>query len=183
MRRNALASFVTVLSMSVVLLPAAGCGGSSSPSAPPPGVTFTPQGTAGPNSISLSENPASNADRLFLDVRASQVNGLFGINLELTYPDSVLRYAAASEGDFLAGTNADTSFVVAEPSQGELVIGLTRLRDVQGRSGSGVLCTLEFTLPAAGNGSFTFVETEAFGPQGAPKPAVTWLGGSVQVTR
>lgn len=183
MRMNLLASFATVLSIAIVLLPVSGCDGSSSPSEPPPGATFTPQGTPGANSISLSQNPASTADRLFLDVRASQITNLFGINLELSYPSTVLRYAAASEGGFLAGTNTGTSFVVAEPSQGELVIGLTRLRDVQGRSGSGVLCTLEFTLPAAGNGAFTFVETEAFGPQGAPKPGVTWLSGSVQVTR
>lgn len=183
MRRNLPASLATVLTMSALLLPAIGCGGSSSPSAPPPGATFTPEGSAGANSISLSQNPASNANRLFLDVRADQINDLFGINLELTYPNNVLRYAAASEGGFLGSANVDTSFVVAEPSPGELVIGLTRLRDVQGRSGSGVLCTLEFTLPAAGNGAFTFSQTEAFAPRGALKPGVTWLSGSVQVTR
>lgn len=183
MRRTVPVSLASLLSLAAVTALATGCDGSSSPSAPPPGVVFTPQGSPGASTISLSQNPASNENRLFLDVRASQISNLFGINLELNYPSAVLRYAAASEGDFLAGTNADTSFVVAEPAQGELVIGLTRLRDVQGRSGSGVLCTLEFTLPASGTGSLTFVETEAFGPQGTLKPGVTWLSGSVQVTR
>ncbi|MGH9382427.1 MAG: cohesin domain-containing protein [Thermoanaerobaculia bacterium] len=181
MRRGARRLAAVVPALALLL---AACGGSSSPSAPRRGVIFTPQGTPGANSIFLSQNPASNEDRLFLDVRANEVTNLFGINLEIAYPRAVLQYAAASEGDFLAGpNNVGTSFVVAEPAQGELVIGLTRLRDVQGRSGSGVLCTLEFALPASGTGSFTFLDTEAFRPGPTLDPGVTWLAGSVQVTR
>lgn len=182
MKLNLPTSLAAVLSIFVVLLPAIGCGGSSSPSAPP-GASFTPDGSAGANSISLSQNPASDANRLIIDVQANQVSGLFGINLELSYPTNVLRYATATEGGFLGNANVDTSFVVAERSPGELVIGLTRLRDVQGASGSGILCSLEFTLPGSGTGAFTLVETEAFGPEGISKPEVTWVGGSVQVTR
>lgn len=169
--------------IAVLALLLAACGGDS-PSSPRPGVVFSAEGTPGANSIFLSQNPATTQDRLFLDVRANQVTNLFGINLELTYPRAILQYAAASEGDFLAGPNdVGTSFVVAEPSQGELVIGLTRLRDVQGRSGSGTLLTLEFTLPASGSGSFTLLDTEAFRPGPTLDPGVTWLAGSVQVTR
>lgn len=176
-------SALALLATASMLLSA--CGGSSSPSAPrPAGVVFTTDGAAGAETVFLSQNPATNDNRLVLDVRAREVTDLFGINLELAYPRAVLRYASATEGGFLAGGgDFQTSLLVAERTQGELVIGLTRLRNVRGRTGSGLLLTLEFTVPADGTGSFEVLDGVAFARGAQQKPEVTWLGGTVQVNR
>src|SRR5690606_7865913 len=113
----------------------------SSPSSPPPvGIQFTPAGGGSGASVQLLQNPATTTERLVLDVQASQVADLFGYNLEISYPHTVVRFDSSEEGNFLGGNGRfDTSLLVAERTPGLLIIGHSRLRDVRGAEGSGRL--------------------------------------------
>jgi hypothetical protein len=165
-----------------------GCGGSGGggPTTPTPttSLEFTPQGGGGANSVSLASAAGSNASTLFLDVRANGVSGFYGIAFDLSYPDNLLRWEAVAEGDFLSeGGSFSTSLQFAESPPGNLIIGLTRLGDVAGRTGSGTLLTLEFRAVGSGQGAFTYSNNDVFDRSGQPQDTVTWSAGSVQVVR
>ena len=63
---------------------------------------------------------------------------------------------------------------------GTLVVGLTRLGQVGGRTGIGSLLQIEFDRRAAGAGDLVFVENQAFNPLGQI-PGVVWSAGRVVV--
>jgi len=165
---------------------AAACGGSGGGggggTAPPqPGLTFTPAGTAGSNSIFLNRSNGADPNLLELEVRARQVPDLYGVAFDLEYP-AALRFDTATEGTFL-NAGAMTSFQVSSAQAGRVVVGLTRLGPVAGLSGEGVLLTLRFTATGAGSGELRFSNRSAFNSNRTPLGAVEWLGGSVTVTR
>jgi predicted outer membrane repeat protein len=70
---------------------------------------------------------------------------------------------------------------VAESPSGTLVIGLTRLGQVPGRTGTGSLLRLEFDRRAAGSGDLVFADNQAFNAAGAAIAGVQWSGGRVVV--
>jgi hypothetical protein len=152
------------------------------PPPPPPGITFTPAGAAGTNSISLASGGGSDANSLLLEVRVNSVEDLYGIAFDLRYPNTVLRYETATASYLNEGGN-QTSLQLTEPTPGTLVIGYTRLGAVSGASGSGLLLTLRFAAIAAGNGNFTFADNAGYNSRGEPIPGLTWIAGAVQVVR
>lgn len=162
-----------------------GGGGGSGPTAPPPppqaSLVFSPAG-GGANSLSLVASAESTSSRLVLSLSATDVEALYGVAFDLDYPDQVLRYDGASEGDFLTQAGEFVTTVqTAQPTSGRLVIGVTRLGPVPGASGSGTLLTLEFTAIGSGQGNLAFSNNRAFDPQGEVRPDVAWFGGSVEV--
>ena len=68
-------------------------------------------------------------------------------------------------------------------SPGTLIVGGTHLGATPGANGSGVVLTLEFTAAAACSGSFAFTRNSALNSTGAAIPGMTWLAGSVTVTK
>ncbi len=180
---------LAVLSSALVLTFVAACGGGGGggggPTAPPPpqtGITFTANGSTGANTVTLAQGGGTTGTTLVLEVRANQVAGLFGLAFELTYPSSVLAFTTATEGTVLSN-GAPTSFQALESSPGNLVVGLTRLGTGAGLDANGVLLTLTFSAPGAGNGPFTFRRNQGVGTDGLGLIALAWGGGSVQVTR
>ncbi len=158
-----------------------GGGGGGGPVSPPSGISFTASGGATSNGLVLTPAAGSTPTQLRLDLRAQEVVSLYGVAFDLVYPNQILSFNVVSEGAFLAGTS--TSLQVEESSPGRLVIGLSRLGDAPGASGTGVVLTLEFASRAtAGTGSLTFERNAAFGPTGAAISGVAWGGGSVSVT-
>jgi hypothetical protein len=158
-----------------------GGGGPTQPPPPPPptpGITFTPSGAAGANSISLERGAASTTTKLFLEVRANQVQNLYGVAFDLGYPNAVLRFDGAVQGTFLDGTIA-----LSNTPTGNLIVGITRLGARPGVDGSGLLVTLEFTAIATGNGSFAFARNSALDSRGAALAGTSWMAGSVQVVQ
>lgn len=166
-----------------------GGGGGGSPSGPPqPGITFTPSGSPGANTVYLARNGETTANGLVLDVMASNVTNLFAVGFELHYPTSILSYTQASEGPFLSNSgNVQTSLLVAERTKGVLTIGLTRLGNVAGRNGTGRLMTLRFSAAASGSGVFSYQNEAAYDGDirqtGLPIFNFQFLGGSVTVQR
>jgi hypothetical protein len=160
-----------------------GGGGGGGPTQPPAGIFFTPAaGTATP-AIVLTERADSTANTLYLEVRAVGVTDLYGLAFDLQYPASVLQFQAATEGTFLSASGTPTTFQAVESPAGNLVVGLSRLGDLAGADGSGLLLTLELQATAAGSGAFTFSGNTAFDHLGQPESSVDWRAGTVQVVR
>jgi hypothetical protein len=146
-------------------------------------VTFTPAGSAGANSVALAQGPGAGPAAFALEVRVNQVTDLYGVAFDLAYPAALLAFQGATEGTFL-GTpgGGETSLQVAEAGAGRLVVGLSRLGDVDGASGSGTLLTLRFAASASGSQPLSFSQNAAYDAAGQLQ-AVSWVAGSVTVVR
>jgi Cohesin domain len=174
------------LLLGLLLAPACGGGGGGGgggPTAPPPpapGITFTATGGSSAAAVTLVRGAASTATTLVLEVRADQVNDLYGLSFDLTYPSAQLRYDGATEGGLLSAGGQPTSLLISPASPGMLVVGFSRLGAVAGAEGSGVLLTLRFTAVGAGTGAFGFARNSALDSSGASLP-LTWGGGNVAV--
>jgi hypothetical protein len=164
-----------------------GGGGGGGPTAPPPppasGVTFTAAGPAGSNVVFLDAGSPSSG-RFVLEVRVSDVVDLYGVSLDLEYPQNLLRFQAdgTREGDFLTGQDIRTEIEVLDRPEGNLVIGYGRFGDAPGVDGSGLLFAVEFTAVAGGNGSFVIDDNDALGSGGGVQGDVSWVSGSVSVS-
>jgi hypothetical protein len=180
-------AMAAMMAMVVMLAACGGGGGGGGPTEPTPtptptpaSIVFTPQGTAGSNSVFLTSGAGTTATTLVVEVRANQVTDLYGVAFDLTYPSAQLQFARATAGPLL-GTAGSVQAVVSSP--GILVVGGSHLGSVPGATGSGVLLTLEFTAVGAGGGSFAYSRNSAFNSSGQSLPGTSWLAGSVQVTQ
>jgi len=67
---------------------------------------------------------------------------------------------------------------------GNLIVGLSRLGEVGGVSGSGTLLTLEFTVrEGMGSGELEFAKSDAIGPAGKVLSQYEFVGASIEVLR
>ena len=175
-------------SVGLLLLACSGGGGDGGsptvpPMPPPPApIGFTPSGTGGAESLALTEGPGTGRDSLFLSLEGTAVVDLYGIAFDLTFPSNLLNFVGVTEGAFLSGGGSvDTSLQVAQNPPGTLVVGLSRLGQVAGRSGTGSLLSIEFSRAQAGQGSFGFVNNQGFDSTGAAIATLQWSGGTVNV--
>lgn len=172
-----------LLLLTLVACGGGGGGGGGGPTAPPPppqpAIVFTSTGTSSPNSVSLASGSGSSATTLFLEVRATSVTDLYGVAFDLRYPNTVLQFVRSTPGPLMEAGSVQA--VVA--GEGNLVVGATRLGEVPGVTGSGVLMTLEFTALVAGDGTFSFARNSALDPDARTLPGVTWAAGTVRVIR
>jgi hypothetical protein len=177
------------LSAAAVVLLGVACGGGggggpTEPPPPPPGVSFTPDGVSGPGTLVLRRSDSTTAERLVLELVATQVSGVYGIAFDLQYPTSVLQLDSVREEPFLsAGGSVQTALQVAESPAGNLVVGHTRLGPAPGVGGSGTMLTLTFRVLAAGTGALRFTGNEVFDAAGVPLGGIQWGAGTVTVNR
>lgn len=171
-----------------LLLTACGGGGggggtSTEPPPPPPpptaGIVFTPQSAPAANSLYFASGAASTASTLVLELRANQVTDLYGVAFDLTYPATQLQYVRITAGPLLG--NGAVQAAVSSP--GTLIIGGTHLGTTPGSNGSGVVLTIEFSAVASGSGSFALSRNSGLDSAGRAIPGLTWLAGSVTVTK
>lgn len=119
---------------------------------------------------------------LTVELMANSVDDLYGIAFDLSFPSDILELDSSSEGDFLDdGGTTQTTFQIAEPADGQLIVGLSRLGNVVGADGSGVLLLLNFRSVASGSGSFVFSTNVGFDSLGQ-ELNLSWAAGSVTVT-
>jgi hypothetical protein len=150
---------------------------------PPSGISFTPDSSAGANSIYLSSGGGSGSV-FILDVDVQSVTDLYGASFIVSFPDDLLSYTkdSESEGSFLSdGGSIDTDLQVSRRQAGKVTVGISRLGEVPGASGSGNLLSLEFTRKSAGTGSIEMMDHDAIDSFGEVQIDVTWIGGSVTV--
>jgi hypothetical protein len=173
------------LLLALLLTSCGGSGGGGTTTEPPPppppvaGIVFTAQAAPGANSLYLASGAATTASNLVLELRANQVTDLYGVAFDLTYPATQLQYVRVTAGPLLA--NGAVQAAVSSP--GTLILGGTHLGTTPGASGSGVVLTIELSAVAAGQGSLAFSRNSALNSSGVAIPSVTWLGGSVTVTK
>ena len=173
----------TILGMALLVLGLA-CGSDGgdggSPVGPPSGISFQPSSVPGTNSLALGTEAGSTTQLLRLELRAQNMTNVYGLSFDLLYPSQLLSFTASTEGSFLGGTQ--TTMQVEERTPGRLVVGISRLGNVPGANGSGVVMTLEFmSQSVAGNGAIQFQSNTAFAANGAPIGGVAWGGGTVTV--
>jgi hypothetical protein len=192
MRRHEVV-WVALLLGSVLLLGCGG-GGSSSPTAPPPppppppppsqGIFFTAEGSPGDNTIFLEGiDTVDTTSRFVVEVRANAVEDLYGVSFDLQYPGELLTWRRGSftEGTFLGEGGVDTQILIDRRPAGNLVVGITRVGDVPGVSGSGLLFSLEFVNEVvAGTGVLTFSDNEIVDSAGNIQGDSQWLAGSIE---
>jgi hypothetical protein len=160
-----------------------GGGGPTNPPTPTPAatITFTPSGTGGANSLALTRI-SSTQTSLVLSLEATSINDLYGVAFDLRFPAAALVFDQATEGDFLdQNGGVATSLQVVESPSGTLVVGLSRLGQVPGRTGTGSLLRLEFTRRATGSGDLVFADNQAFSALGSAITGIQWSGGRVVV--
>ncbi len=168
-----------------------GGGGNSGGGTPPPtptppptaSIQFTPVGGPGASTVFLARGAATTTNTLFLEVRANLMPGLYGVTFDLSYPAALLDFVTFTPGDFFAGGAGTPSIQVSESPDGNLIVGATLLGDQPGIAGSGVILTLEMPAVTGGTGDFSFSTQDAFDRDGRSLFGVSWLAGSVQVTR
>lgn len=157
-----------------------GGGGARTPTQPTPGITYRPSGGADANAVALTQAAGTNATTLRLDLRALEVEDLYGVALDVVFPTSVFEFALVIEGAHLAGTT--TSLQFEEVSPGRVVIGLSRLGPSGGVSGTGTLATLELAARGVGGtGSIAIENARAFDAGAEQIAGVEFRGGTVTV--
>ena len=188
MRRTAIALFLLV----------AGCGGGgggTGPTAPPPpppqpttGLFFDGDGAPGSGTIHLdAASVTAFGTNFVLRVMANDVTDLYGVSFDLDFPGRRLDFlaGASGEGTFLSANGAvETAFEVLRQPAGNLIVGITRLGEVEGVSGTGTLMELAFSIAdGAGQGTFRFTDNDAVDSSLDFLDATQWLGASIDVRR
>lgn len=193
MKRASLKTVVLVMVVAVLAWVSSGCGGGGGgggPTQPPPpvippsSVTFTAESQAVPDSVYLEQGQGGSGTVLVLEVRVMDVSDLYSVRFDLEFPANLLTFRknGTTEGDFLdGGGDFRTDLIVKNKPAGNLVIGFSRIGDVEGAAGSGTLFTLEFGTDRTGSGSLELRRHDAFDPHGEVQSNVTWIGGSIDV--
>ncbi len=165
------------------VLLALGCqgGGSSSepsghqmPASPEPAVALT--APAAPVAVGHDV-------RLAIETQAAR--DLYAVDLTLTYDPGQLTYLGQVEGDLLNRDGAPTAVEVAEAEDapGHLLVGLTRVGDVGGVSGAGVLVTIVFRARQPGQARVQVDQATATlrDADDAPLSVADWKGIALTV--
>lgn len=192
MTTRPLTSLLSVLLIAGLVWFGIGCGGGGGggggptqpppPVVPPSGVTFTADRAASGNSVLLGAGAGGSPTVFVLSVEAQTVTDLYGVSFVLTYPNNLLsfRKGSATEGSFLNGDHR-VELIVKQRTPGELTIGISRVREVPGATGSGLLLSLDFATRSSGSGSMTLSEEAAVDSLGQAQEDVSFIGGTVDV--
>jgi general secretion pathway protein D len=109
----------------------------------------------------LELKPATAAAEVGQDVRfdvsLSDVKNLYGAIITLAYDPKVVDFKSAAEGPFLKTDGQQTSFLFSNNIKaGTVDLYITRIGDVGGVQGSGILSTVLFQCRSAGASPFQF---------------------------
>ena len=115
--------------------------------------------------LSLSSTPKLNVIKvgkeITLTVSVDRIEGLYSAPFYLIYDPSLLEFIKASEGNFLKKDGKQTTFFqVNNPETGQVIIGLSRLGQAGGVTGSGPLATFTFRAKSSGIGKFSIQKPE-----------------------
>ena len=156
---------------------------------PEPGIEFVGSGVPGLDTIYLRGIGSDDPEGLLrMEVWANEVSDLYGLSFALQFSDELFKFPKGREtvfveGPFLAGEAGEETVPVVRQSGDEIIIGHTRIGQVEGVSGSGLLMTLEFRgRGVAGKKLFRFRNAVAFDSSGAVADRYQWLSGKAGVT-
>ena len=188
MRRFSLLVVAVVLAWSAGACGGGGGGGTPTTPAPPPPppdpIDFTAAGAPGALTVHLAEASGTADNLLRLEVRASDFADLYGLGFDLLYPTDLLDYQGGSEveGGHLSADGTRTEIFARQVDDGRVIVGLSRVGDVAGVEGSGLLLTLDFIAVANGTGSFSYKANDAFDSNRRILDGTVWQAGDVRVS-
>ncbi|HXV75674.1 MAG TPA: cohesin domain-containing protein [Candidatus Polarisedimenticolaceae bacterium] len=151
--------------LAIVCLGPAGCGGSVVDDGMP--------GGGGPTVVRMvtSRGVYDTGQRMVIQVVIQNGQNVGSVPFHLRYNPQVVDFIEPpTEGPFLGADGAMTVFLAADPSGGEIVVGLSRF-DPVGMSGSGLLAEFAFDAIAAGDCGFGFSAASVKDPEAADLPA------------
>lgn len=120
-------------------------------------------------------------DQFTLSLNTEQVNDLFSAPFYLQYDPQQLEFIGLIEGDFLKRDKNPTAFIyTVEPEIGKIIVGLSRLGEVNGISGSGTLVIATFKARTPGTAKVTLQNVDFRDARLEPVP-VTYGNGEVQI--
>ena len=142
-----------------------GSGGAPAPAPatpPPPAVvSFVPQNIL-----------AKAGDLVMVQVMITQGTRVGSVPFHVMYDPKILQFMPpGAEGDFLKRDGASTIYSAQASTLNEVFVALARVGVPTGATGSGVLCTLQFTAISSGSTNLTFAEAAVLDPQGQALPA------------
>ena len=112
-------------------------------------------------SLSTIPNIVKAGKEITLTVSVDRIEGLYSAPFYLIYDPSLLEFIKASEGNFLKKDGKQTTFFqVNNPETGQVIIGLSRLGQAGGVTGSGTLATFTFRAKSSGIGKFCIQKPE-----------------------
>ncbi len=169
----------------VWVLLAVGCQGGGAPSASAPAAPRPGGGEmAAPDkpavALTAPATPVAVGHDVSVALATQAARNLYAVALTLTYDPAQVTYVGQVEGDLLNRDGAPTAVEVAEADDapGRLLVGLTRVGDVGGVSGAGVLVTLIFHAAQPGQAQIQVAEATATlrDADDAPLPVADWRG-------
>lgn len=127
--------------------------------------------------VSLVPDPIGGRN-LLLRVEATDVSDLYGLSFGLKFPKKRLRWKENSKvaGSFFSeDDSAETVIIDKQKPRGTLQVGASRLGELPGVSGSGVLIDIGFVNRSKpGPRELTLSDTAVFDSNAMPIPDVIW---------
>ena len=115
-----------------------------------------------PGSLTLQKNSA-NKDTVYIDVKVTKVNNVFGASIKIDYDASKVKWAGSyREGDFLEKSGASPTYRIAldgNEGEGRLVVGVSLVSPVVPVSGSGTVITIPFKVIARGDSAISLYDS------------------------
>lgn len=121
-------------------------------------------------------------DRILVDVRIENAQGVGSVPFHLTYNRQALEWIPpAAQGTFLGSDGIGTVFLASDASGGgEIVVGLSRMGGGEGVSGAGSLAAFQFQAVAPGDCGFAFTAASVKDSQARNLPS-TFVTAAVPV--
>jgi general secretion pathway protein D len=96
-------------------------------------------------------------DEFTLRIQADQARDLYSAPFYLQYDPQTLEFINLAEGKFLNQDGKPTAFIYSvQPDTGLIIVGLSRLGEIAGVSGSGILALATFRAKNPGQATIAF---------------------------
>jgi general secretion pathway protein D len=120
-------------------------------------------------------------DQFILSIEADLVKDLFSAPFYLQYDPQLLEFIGLTEGKLLNQDGKPTVFIYnVDTDSGQIIVGLSRLGDVGGITGSGVLALATFKAKNPGTATVAFQNVDFRDVRLEPVD-VAPAGGEIQV--
>lgn len=137
--------------------------------------------------VGVRRGAGSTCEQLEVELLVSGVSDVFAASFDALFDPAIVRYVGIeTAGSFLASDGAELQ-ALDRADGGRAVIGVTRWRQSTGRDARGpsVLATLRFRAAGPlGDSALRFDPASLLGSEmpPAPKPGVSWAGGTIRTT-
>ena len=153
-----------------------------------PCLDFAAASTPSAGTVVAQDGTGSTCDVAVIDLIVTDVNGLFGANIVLQYPSTLVSFQSATEIGSVLLSDANPVELIPGVSSGTLTVGLSRLNTstTVNAVGSQLLVRLSFSrIAATGSGPLSPTAGSALLDAGTPPdsiPGITFSGGIFTIT-